>query len=207
MKSYQQEKIDLQKQIRPYLEMGLENLEHERWTGCLGLENYKVSNLGRIKSLERTMITSNGQKRKVPKKIIKQQYKVSHGRPIDLSFSVNRKTYRVSNMVYNSFVLFSEIGKNEILMRVNKTTWDNSLRNLKVVPRSVSRQRDLKMCIISYLGAQKSAKAANLANEVKANLPTKICSICGVKKDRKHFGKGSRQCYPCLYLRDKKTLG
>lgn len=198
---------DNKERLRPYLELGLDDLENEVWKPCIGLDNYEVSNLGRIKSLGRFILTRNGQKRLVPERILKQQHKVSHGRPIDLSFSVDRNTYRVSNMVYNSFHPFKDIGENKVIMRKNKITWDNSLANLKVVSRKVSRKTDMDKCLISYLGAKKAVKAAKQKQIERANAPTKVCSICGKTKDRKHFAKNSRQCYPCKYIKDKERKG
>lgn len=51
----------------------LNDLEGEIWKPVVGFKNYLVSNLGRIKSLERTSVVGNGGKRTYPSRIMKCQ--------------------------------------------------------------------------------------------------------------------------------------
>lgn len=60
----------------PYQNLSTEDMPGEIWKDVPGWEGlYQISNYGRAKSLPRDVLTSNGQIRHYPQKIIKQQHR------------------------------------------------------------------------------------------------------------------------------------
>jgi hypothetical protein len=61
--------------MKLYQNLSLNNYPNEIWKDIVHYEGYyQISNLGRIKSIERKIISKNGILRKIKAKIIKQQF-------------------------------------------------------------------------------------------------------------------------------------
>lgn len=59
--------------MKSYNDLSLKNLEGEKWKDCTGYEgSYQVSNIGRVKSLERTVVRSDGRTMRVNLRILRQ---------------------------------------------------------------------------------------------------------------------------------------
>lgn len=76
-----------------YKNVSLENIEGEEWIDIRGYEaSYRISNLGRVKSLKRSAKKLNGE-RIVPEKILKQSK--NHGGYLGVILSLNRVKTRI----------------------------------------------------------------------------------------------------------------
>jgi len=77
----------------------------EIWKDIKGYEGlYQVSNMGRVKSLERTLINMNGQKRHWKERILKQRPTRNGYLQVDLcNISCTRKTLSVHRLVCEAF--------------------------------------------------------------------------------------------------------
>lgn len=77
----------------------------EEWKDIKGYEGlYQISNLGRVKSLERIIKYKDGRKYKVKEKI-KENNKIKHGYCIvSLYKNCHRKSYRINRLVAEAFI-------------------------------------------------------------------------------------------------------
>lgn len=80
-------------------------MENEIWKDIKGFEGlYQVSNLGRVKSLKRDIISSNGVIRKVDGKLITQQTQIGGYKKVVLYNGINTKTKLVHRLVAEAFI-------------------------------------------------------------------------------------------------------
>ena len=88
-----------------YENLSIESLHNEEWRDVVGWEGlYQVSNLGRVKSLSRSIVYKDGREYKYPSKIIKNQ-KVSTGYRSVTLYRVNgKKQYSVHRLVAETFI-------------------------------------------------------------------------------------------------------
>lgn len=93
--------------------LSLEDLPGEEWKFIEDFENYAISNYGRVKSLERWVINSNGGRQKLLDRIKKphvfryfNNYLKAHCYNVRCNFSVEGKEYgkSVARLVYYHFV-------------------------------------------------------------------------------------------------------
>jgi hypothetical protein len=103
----------------------LENLPDEEWKLIDGLENYAISNYGRVKSLEREVSYSDGRKQKLPERVMKLQvmkqyngYLNSHFYNIRCLFSHEGKKYGkyMARLVYYHFVEKFDLNDHSIII-------------------------------------------------------------------------------------------
>lgn len=105
----------------------MENFENEIWRNIPNYEGYQVSNLGRVKSLER--IDALGHKRK--EKILKPQINDSGYYRIQLQKQSIRKFYYVHRIVYEAFN--GQIPEGLQVNHINEVKTDNRLSNLNLM--------------------------------------------------------------------------
>ncbi len=123
------------------------NLENEIWESAFGLDGlYEVSNLGRVKSLERTVNYIDGRVRTFPTKIIKQ-CKIKHGNTFSLYVRLSLgeckcKNYTVAALVLNSFR--KPTTYNNSTHHNNFISYDNRLENLSFENFHNKRQMEFK---------------------------------------------------------------
>jgi hypothetical protein len=122
------------KELPPYLNMSLQDIEGEEWRDILGWEGYyQVSNMGRVKSLERIIEKKNGVRMEIEEKI-KKQGNNGLTKTCTVTFSINdkAKTYIVSRLVYKSFNPSHIEETKKFILHKNYDPSDNRLINLIV---------------------------------------------------------------------------
>jgi len=106
----------------------------EIWKDIKGYEElYQISNLGRVKSLERKHITKNrwGEfERTVKEKIRSVSNNLMYAR-IDLYKDKKCNVYQIHRMVYETFV--GMIPEGYIIHHINKNKLDNNINNLEAM--------------------------------------------------------------------------
>lgn len=101
----------------------------EIWKNIEGYPNYQVSNLGRVKSLERFYVSANGGQRYIEEHIVKAQYNKKGY--LRLHLSKNGKLYSksVHRLVAEAFILNSE--NKPCVDHINGKRDDNRVENLR----------------------------------------------------------------------------
>lgn len=124
-----------------YNNLTLENLKDEEWRDILGYDGvFQVSNMGRVKSLER--YSASG---RLLREHIKKQY-LNSWRQLHVSLrypgAKRVKNVLVSKLVGEAFIGLRSI--EEVFCHINKDTTDNRLSNLAKISRSESAEIDFQ---------------------------------------------------------------
>lgn len=165
-------------------------MENEIWKNIVGYEGlYEVSNFGRVRSLDRTVIRKNGVIYSGKGKIL-NQYQATNGyMQVYLYKQGVRKSQLVHRLVMVSFIGVLE---NKEVNHINEIKTDNRLVNLEYVTRSENRIHNnlakrigLKNCkpvlmidekTGKILGKFQSVKDANQFVKSSYNGVGKVCS-------------------------------
>lgn len=141
-----------------YLSKSLENLPNEIWKPVVGYENlYQVSSYGRIKSLPRRVKCSQG-KRLTNEKILSTKVSCKKVYPsIGLTDGVNRKTYKLHQVVAMAFLDFKPNGHKIVVDHIDDNKHNNNVENLQLLtPRENSIKASLtRKSKSKYVGVRK----------------------------------------------------
>jgi uncharacterized protein (DUF983 family) len=187
-----------------YEKLQLEDLENEIWVDAFEFDGiYEVSNLGRIKSLQREVNTRWGTPRLKEELILKQ----SIGDSDNLIVSLLGKTKSVSRLIFNSFYPNVDFLENECVMHKNKKIRDNRLENLKKVTRKKSKQTDMIKSKKTIIATPKNLKkAAEAQKEFYDNRTHKECTKCGKVDVLENFPDNVKKCQNCIntYIKNRR---
>lgn len=183
-----------------YENLKLENLENEIWVDAFEHDGiYEVSNLGRIKSLQREVNTRWGTSKVVEEKILKQTVeKAKNGRLDGLKVSLT-KTRSSAKFIFQSFFPEIDFLKNECVMHINKKCLDNRIDNLKKVTRKESKKTDMQKSVRTIISTPKNLeKAKESRKEFYDNRTHKECSKCGKIDLVDVFYNDVSRCQDCI---------
>ena len=187
---------------KPYQCLDLEDLPNEIWIDAFGYDGiYEVSNLGRVKSLEREVPTRWGTTTvTIPTKILKQSIvKAKNGRVCGLIVNIGRKSRTALRFIFECFHPDVDFLPKECVMHVNKNLLDNRIDNLKKVTRGKSKATDMVKSIPTIICTPKNLKKANEANrEFYDNRTHKECSTCGKIDMVEDFPDNVSRCQRCI---------
>lgn len=182
-----------------YTNLQLEDLPNEVWVDVYGYDGiYEVSNLGRVKSLERYVSNGRGGEMFVKERILKQSFIGKEKKRVSVSFCINNIAIKqeINTVVFYSFnpeLLSNNKGKE--VCHLNKNGLDNRLINLSLLKISNSKK------IAWKLGVNDNCyKEYERRKEVTNKLKHKICSVCNKKKSVKNFERGRTKCMKCKGL-------
>ena len=104
-------------------------MENEIWKDIRGYEGiYQVSNLGRVKSLEREVMRSNGRITYLKECILKPRIRKGY-LVLNLSLKGKKKTFAVHRLVARAFIPNPE--NKPTVDHINENKLDNKLSNLR----------------------------------------------------------------------------
>lgn len=120
---------------------------------------YQVSNLGRVKSLERKVVNGIGTYRVVKERILKEG-KHQFGYPyVNLSKFSKSKVLLVHQLVAVAFLGYVRKGlKGYVVDHINNICTDNRLENLQLISQRENNSKDKKGGTSKYTGVSKSSK-------------------------------------------------
>ena len=136
-------------ELQPHLNLSLENMPNEIWINAANTSgHYQVSNLGRIKSVKRTIVMKNGVLRQISEKILRLKNNCGY-----LYANIYGKWVAVHRIVLSSFVSESNL----VVDHLNKIKNDNRLENLEWVTYSENnaRAKDKTKTTSKYTGVSK----------------------------------------------------
>ena len=177
----------------------IEDLPKEVWVDVFGYDGvYEVSNMGRVKSLERLVPNGRGGERVVKEKILKQSFLGKNKKRLSVSLCVNNNPIKkeVNTVVFYSFnpKLFCE-NKGKEVCHINKNGLDNRLENLKLLNISASKK------IAWKLGVNDNCYKAYERKKIETDkIKNKKCSSCEKTKSVDNFERGRRKCKKCHSL-------
>lgn len=148
-------------------------MEKEVWKSIPGYEeSYEASNMGNVRSIDRTIIRSNGRELNRKGLVMKPSINKDGYKQIPLSAKGKRKTFRVANLVAIAFM-----GKQNGLEvdHINGVRDDDRLSNLRWVTHKENCNN------IIFLNKQKSRNLKINSTEMKPLI--QICPNTGAQKE------------------------
>jgi hypothetical protein len=186
----------------PYENLYLQTLEGEIWKPVVGYEGfYEVSNLGRIKSLERTFICGREYARKVTyHECIIKQYKNVHGYLIiGASNGVDKiKQCKVHRLVGEAFLPNPE--NMPIINHINSVKDDNRVENLEWTTSKGNRIHAIKYGNVTFkTGSEhpqsKTVYQYNLNGELVGEYDSIASAAKSTGYSSSHIGKNCNRIY------------
>lgn len=185
-----------------YENESLVDLENEEWIDAIGFDGiYQVSNLGRVKSIERMCIRNNGRNFLLKEKIRKQQ--------VSEKFSSIRvgccENGFMTNVIVARLVFFSFNYNIKNLPEYSVMHKDNDWKNNKLENLKIGTQNEISKLTFEH-GKVEHLKLGNpmlskhkIENSVLENMVIKKlkCLCCGEIKDISLFREGRNKCKKC----------
>lgn len=178
-------------------------MEQEIWKDIPEYEGlYQVSNLGRVRSLDRFISQSAGlgkssYKKKIKGKLMSPAPNGSGYLQVNLCRNNNRKKCFVHRVVYECFI--GPIPEHKEVNHINHSKIDNRVKNLELS----TRQQNMRKMFIFYNKLKAEKVSCTICGKVKSNNGAKDCVECGNIKRRK---VKQRPSYEEL-IRDTEELG
>ena len=113
----------------------MKSKELEIWRDVKGYEGcYQASSLGRIKSLDRTVVCKDGSERVYRGRILKGSINKTTGyRQVGLSVNGKLRTFTASQLVALAFLNHTPDGHTSVVDHVNGNRLDDRVENLQIV--------------------------------------------------------------------------
>ncbi len=182
--------------MQHYKNTNLEDLPNEYWVSAFGFDgSYEVSNLGRLKSVERYVQHGRGQI--LIKVKIRKQSIIKDGRlACNLHQDGTRYSINLAELFYQSFHPKQTWDtKTHCIMHVNKCKQDNRMVNLQLISISLSHKVNYAKGLLPQLDKNR----IKLRDDY-AKLTHKTCKICETKKKITLFEKHRNICLECFKI-------
>jgi hypothetical protein len=185
-----------------YNNLQLYNLTNEIWVDMFGFDGvYEVSNLGRIKSIARTVLKSNGVEMFVKERIRKQSLMKDGRLSCNASTNGINTTLNLQAIIYLSFNSKAEYDvTKQCVMHIDKLKSNNKLSNLKIESISKSHKVNFEKGLTDHLTERGKKRTENYDS-----IKFRVCSICNNKKPIENFERGRRKCMRCKDLESYNT--
>lgn len=114
---------------------------------------YQVSNLGRVKSLDRTIREKNGKVRSIKGRILKQGLSSNDYLTVSLCSKSSCISYTVHKLVAMAFLNHKPNGYKELIVdHIDNNPLNNRLENLQLITQRENTSKDRKWCSSRYVG-------------------------------------------------------
>jgi len=147
----------------------------EIWKDIKGYEEmYKVSNLGRVKSLSRIVNRKNNIKLTVKSKILKEVVSNTGYLVVNVYKNKIRKTRTIHQLVAEKFLDHTPCGYKLVVDHINNTKTDNRAVNLQIITNRQNCSRTIKGSSVytgvRWVNESKKWRASIVINKKKKNL-------------------------------------
>ena len=129
---------------------------------------YQVSNLGRVKSLERT-IKRTSSPMVIKNRILKQPIDYYGYNVVSLKKDNNLKTYQVHRLVAMAFLNHTPCGMTLVVDHINNIKTDNKLDNIQLITQRENVSKDKVNKDSKYTGAYKSRTLGKWFSSININ--------------------------------------
>ena len=191
-----------------YENLSLVDLQDEEWIDCVGYDGiYQISNLGRVKSVERWLERSNGRGFLLKERIRKQRLN-SKFSTVRVGLCENNfiKNFVVSRLVYFSFNYNVKNLPEYYVMHKDGNWGNNNLNNLKIASQNEISKLTFDMGKVEHLKlgnpilSKHKRKFLIIENgEEKLN-----CKTCSEIKPIIEFETQLNECKECRYEKESK---
>ena len=124
----------------------------EIWKEVKGYEDYEISNLGRVKSLARTIYKTDGTTQAHKERFLKPSFSNGGYLKVSLSNNFKVKTKRIHQLVAEAFLNHVPDGMNLVVDHMNAVKTDNRLDNLQIITTRENSSKDKKEGTSKYIG-------------------------------------------------------
>lgn len=143
---------------------------------------YQISNLGRVKSLERTS-TRGDKELKIKGKILKAKEASNGYRRVSLSKYGKVKYFNVHSLVANSFLQYQKDLKGKHVDHINNIKSDNRLENLQIISHRENLSKDKVNGLSKYTGVTKGKNSPKWKAGIKINGKQKHLGVFDCEKE------------------------
>ena len=117
----------------------------EKWKPVVGYEgHYKVSSLGRVKSLKRSVPLKRGGYRKIPERIVSISVNSRGYEQVTISLHGKKEFPTVHKLMAIAFLDHTPCGWELVVDHINNTKTDNRLDNLQIITQRENTSKDKK---------------------------------------------------------------
>ena len=116
----------------------------EIWKSIEGCEDYEISNLGRVKSLARTVIFSDGRVVSRKEKFLKLSVNDRGYLIVSLCKDTKSKTKKVHQLVAIAFLNHTPDGNKLVIDHIDNNPLNNKLGNLQIITHRENTSKDRK---------------------------------------------------------------
>ena len=141
----------------------------EIWKEVKGYQDYEVSNLGRVKSLARTIIYSNGKVYNYKEKVLKNCLNYHGYLIVSLSKGNISKTKKIHQIVTEAFLNHTTCGHKLVVDHINAVKTDNRLENLQIITQRENASKDRKGGTSKYIGVYWHKASSKWASKIIIN--------------------------------------
>jgi len=146
----------------------------EIFKDIIGYEGlYRVSNLGRVKSLDRIVKRSDGQKRNLKGCYLKAAIDNVGYFSIGLCKNGKNKTYRTHVLVSMSFLNHVSSGYRLVVDHINNIKTDNRLENLQLISHRANTNKDRGTGYSNFIGVYLDKKTKKWYAQIYVNKKNK----------------------------------
>ena len=124
----------------------------EIWKKVKGYQDYEVSNFGRVKSIARVVVYSNGVCRSYNEEVLKGSTNKQGYRKVRLYKDKKGKTRTIHQLVAMAFLNHKPSGMKYIVDHMDNNPLNNNLNNLQVITQRKNMSKDRKGGASEYTG-------------------------------------------------------
>jgi len=169
----------------------------EIWKDIPNYEGYyQVSNLGNVKSLERTIIYSDGHKHRLKTRILKYAKNIQGRKFIVLNKEGNSKQIFIHKLVAITFLNHKPNGLISVVDHINNDYTDNRLENLQIITQRKNTSKDKCRYNLSskYVGVHFDKKEKKWMSRILIEGKRMYLGLFEIEKEANKYYQDALKC-------------